>query len=290
MKIEFTKMQAFGNDYIYIDAIRQTVPRPEELARRISDRHFGAGSDGMILVCPSERCDYRMRVFNPDGSEAEMCGNALRSSAKFYYLSGYTSRNTVTVETLGGEQQVDLIVEDGEVTDIHARICRPEFSAEKIPVRTEGKTFLDQPLTVADRVFRASSLSFGNPHTVLFVDPDEDLYALPLEKYGRAAECLPCFPRRTNVTFAQVVDESHIRMREWERNCGETIGCATGCCAAVVAASLCGLCGRQAEVRQPGGVLKVEWDAEGFVHMTGPAFVVYRGEYEYEPDKDERDA
>ena len=281
MKIAFTKMQAFGNDYIYIDAIRQTVPEPPALARGVSDRHFGVGSDGMVMLCPSQTCDFRMRIFNPDGSEAEMCGNALRSSAMLYYESGYTKKDRVTVETLGGNQTVWLTIEDGHVVNVHAMIGRPVFEARQVPVETSKEIFLDEPLQVADKTFRASSLSFGNPHTVLLVD---DLDNLEIEKYGRGAECHSVFPRRTNVTFAQIVDESHIRIREWERNCGETLGCGTGCCAALAVANRLGLCGRRAEVRQPGGSLYVEWDEEDRIHMKGPSHIVCQGEYYYEAE------
>lgn len=282
MKIKFTKMQAFGNDYVYIDAIGQKIEAPGTLARRISDRHFGAGSDGMVMLCPSKDYDFRMRIFNPDGSEAEMCGNALRSAAKLFYCSGFSKKETLTVETLGGIQIVDLILEQGEVVNIHARIGKPEFRPQQIPVAVEGENFLDQELQAVDRVFRASTISFGNPHTVLLMDSGENMEKFDIETYGPAAERHEYFPRRTNVTFAQILDESHIRIREWERNCGETLGCGTGCCAAVVVGASLGLCGRHVWVEQPGGVLEVEWDQEGFVHMTGSSHIVYRGEYEYE--------
>ena len=281
MKLWFTKMQAYGNDYVYIDAIHQNIEQPGRLAEKISDRHFGVGSDGLVLICPSECCDFRMRIFNPDGTEAEMCGNALRSSANFAYIQGLTQKTELTVETLGGHQLVELEVEDGEVVNIHAGIGRPEFSVDKIPVITEGETFLNQPLKVADRVFMASSLSWGNPHTVLFT---EDVQSLDVGTYGPLVEHMDCFPRRTNVTFAQVLDETHIRIREWERGVGETLGCGTGCCSAVVVAHTMGLCGRKVEVYQPGGAMHVEWDDQDVVHMIGPSHVVFRGEYDYETE------
>ena len=276
--IPFTKMQAFGNDYVYIDTIGRELKEPGRLARCISDRHFGVGSDGLVLLCASADCDFRMRIFNPDGSEAEMCGNALRSAAMLYYCNGHTKKEAVTVETLGGRQSVWLTVKDGEVINIHAKIGRPVFAAREIPVDTKKPVFLDEPLIVGDRTFRASSLSFGNPHTVLLTD---DLETLPIEIYGRGAECHPYFPRRTNVTFARVADESHIEIREWERGCGETLGCGTGCCAALAVAHRLGLCGRRAFVRQPGGTLYVEWDEEDQIHMKGPSHIVCRGEFYY---------
>lgn len=274
-------MQAYGNDYVYIDAIHNELKEVNELAKKISDRHFGVGSDGMVLICASESCDFRMRIFDPDGTEAEMCGNALRSTAKFVYYHGMTKKETLTIETLGGIQEVELLVQDGEVVNIHAIIGKPEFAAQKVPILTEKESFLDSPLTVLDRVYRATSLSWGNPHTVLLT---EDLDSLEIEKYGPAAEHLSCFPARTNVTFAQPVDDAHVKIREWERGCGETIGCGTGCCSAVVALHLMGLCGRIVDVEQIGGVLHVEWDEQDVVHMTGPSYVVYEGEYFYETE------
>ena len=281
MKIRFTKMQAYGNDYIYVDAIHQKLPDLNMLAKKISDRHFGVGGDGMVLIAPSDTCDFRMRIFNPDGTEAEMCGNALRSMSMFVYYHHMTDKELLKIETLGGIQTVKLFVENGEVVNISADIGKPVFSAKKIPVITDGDTFIDKKLKVGDREFSVSSLSWGNPHTVLWVD---DLENLDVEKYGKLVEYGECFPKRTNVTFAKLVDESHISIREWERGTGETIGCGTGCCTAVVIGNLLHKCGRKVEVEQIGGVLQVEWDEEDRVHMTGPAHVVYQGEYEYEAE------
>lgn len=285
MNIKFTKMQAYGNDYVYVNAITQQIENPGELSKRISKRHFGVGSDGLVLICPSDVCDFRMRIFNPDGTEAEMCGNALRSTAKFVYYHRLTSKEKLTIETLGGNQTVYLTVENGEVVNIHAVIGKPELSAKKVPVKTELEQFINQPLKVADKIFQASSISWGNPHTVLFVD---DVKELDVEKYGDFAEHMECFPVRTNVTFAQVVDEEHIRIREWERGTGETLGCGTGCCSAVVVANMLHMCGRKVDVEQPGGVLHIEWDDEDVVHMIGNSHVVYQGEYDYEIETTDR--
>lgn len=277
--LKFTKMQAYGNDYVYMDAIHQEIKEPGKLSMKVSDRHFGIGSDGLVLICPSDTCDFRMRIFNPDGTEAEMCGNALRSTAKFVYFHHLTDKEFLTIETLGGVKRVRLEVKDKEVINISANIGKPEFRAAKIPVLTEEDTFIDRRLQVGDRVFRASSLSWGNPHTVLLT---EDVSSLDVEKYGNLAEHLECFPKRTNVTFAQMMDDSHIRIREWERGTGETIGCGTGCCSAVVIGNLLGLCGRKVVCQQIGGNLDVEWDEEDVVHMIGPSHIVYQGEYSYE--------
>ena len=279
MKVKFTKMQAFGNDYIYVDAIHQEIIEPGELSKRISDRHFGVGADGLVLICPSEKCDFSMRIFNPDGTEAEMCGNALRSTAKFVYFYGLTDKTEFEIETLGGIKQIQLFVEDGEVVNIHAKIGKPEFKAELVPVTTDKETFLNEKIEVLGREFRASSLSWGNPHTVLFID---DVDNFDVHGYGPVIEYHSLFPRRTNVTFAQIVDETHIKIREWERGTGETLGCGTGCCSAVVFANILGMGARVVDVEQPGGVLHVEWDEEDVIHMTGPSHVVFQGEYEYE--------
>lgn len=279
-KIKFTKMQAYGNDYVYVNAIDQQIEDPNDLAKKVSDRHFGIGSDGLVLICSSDRCDFRMRMFNPDGTEGEMCGNALRSLSKFVYFHHLTDKTDLTIETLGGDQKVHLFVENGEVINISADIGEPGLRPEKIPVVFEGETFIDQPITVLDRTFYVSSLSWGNPHTVTFLDSVDDF---AVEKYGPAIEHLTSvFPKKTNVTFAQILSDHRIRIREWERGTGETIGCGTGCCTAVVMAHLLGKCGRIVDVEQIGGPLHVEWDENDHVHMTGPSHVVYEGEYLYE--------
>ena len=287
-KIKFTKMQAYGNDYVYVNAIEQRIENPGDLAVQVSNRHFGIGSDGLVLICSSESCDFRMRMFNPDGTEGEMCGNALRSLSKFVYYHHLTDKTELRIETLGGIQHVRLFVENGEVVDISADIGEPVFSPERIPVVMtipsipEKEIFLNQPVTVLDRTFYLSSLSWGNPHTVTFLESVDDF---PVEKYGPAIERLTeVFPKKTNVTFAQVISQDRIRIREWERGTGETIGCGTGCCTAVVMAHLLGKCGRTVDVEQIGGVLHVEWDEAERVHMTGPSHVVYEGEYFYEAE------
>jgi len=279
-KIKFTKMQAYGNDYVYINAIDQQIDNPNDLAVKIADRHFGIGSDGIVLICSSERCDFRMRMFNPDGTEGEMCGNALRSLSKFVYYHKLTDKTDLIIETLGGDQKVKLFVENGEVVNISANIGKPGLKPEQVPVVCEDEIFMNQPITVLDRTFYMSSLSWGNPHTVMFID---DVDTLEVEKYGPAIEHLTSvFPKKTNVTFAQILSEDEIKIREWERGTGETIGCGTGCCTAVVFAHLMGRCGRVVDVHQIGGLLHVEWDGNDHVHMTGPSHVVYEGEYYYE--------
>jgi len=279
MVIPFTKMQAYGNDYVYIDATKVHVEDWADLAIKVSNRNFGVGSDGMILICDSDVCDFRMRVFDPDGTECEMCGNALRSVSKYVYYYGKTDKTSFTIETIGGHQQVELDVVDNEVVSIHADIGKPVFDADKVPVTTQGGELYDCPIEIKDRVFNMSSLSWGNPHTVMFID---DVDTLDIKKYGPAIENHPMFPKRTNVTFAQIVDRDNIRIREWERGTGETIGCGTGCCTAVVFASRLGLCNRSVDVEQIGGTLHIDWDENDHVHMVGTSTVVYEGEYYYE--------
>ena len=245
----------------------------------MSDRHFGVGSDGMVLISYSDICDFRMRIFNPDGTEAEMCGNALRSTAMFVYYHQYTTKEAFTIETLGGIKEVHLTVVDNQVTNIHAMIGKPEFSAKRVPVNTTEQEFQEQPKFVVDRTFKLSSVSWGNPHTVVYVDNVDEL---DVEKYGKAIEYLECFPEKTNVTFAQIIDMENIKIREWERGTGETLGCGTGCCSAVVISHRLGRCGRKVRVEQPGGILSVLWDEDDNVHMIGPSHVVCEGEYMYD--------
>lgn len=283
MKIKFTKMQAYGNDYVYMNAIDQQIDDPNALARRVSDRHFGIGSDGLVLICPSDRGAFRMRMFNPDGSEGEMCGNALRSLSKYVYDYRLTDQTHFFIETLGGMQEIWLTVEKGTAVNITADIGVPRLNAAQVPVATPLAQFIDQPVEVLDRTFRLTALSWGNPHCVTFID---DTASFPVERYGPAIERnTALFPNKTNVTFAQVVSPTRLKMREWERGTGETIGCGTGCCTAAVAAALLGFCQRKVEVEQIGGVLQVEWRTEDdHVRMTGPSHIVYEGVYRDETD------
>ena len=276
MEYQFTKMQAYGNDYVYLNAISQEVADPGELARRVSDRHFGIGSDGLVLICPSRRGEFRMRMFNPDGTEGEMCGNALRSLSKYVYDHGLTQKTEFEIETLGGMQRVWLQVENGKAVNITADIGQPRLSAAAVPVNTPLERFIDQPVEVLDRTFRITALSWGNPHCVMFVD---DTASFDVAKYGPAIEHkTELFPNKTNVTFAQTVAPDYIKIREWERGTGETIGCGTGCCTAVVAAALLGYAGRQVRVEQIGGILQVDWrESDGHVRMTGPSHTVFEG-------------
>lgn len=275
--MKFTKMQAYGNDYVYIDAINQKIDNVNELAKFVSDRHFAIGSDGMVLICPSSVADFRMRMFNPDGTEGEMCGNALRSLSKYVYDHKLTNKNILTIETLGGIQHVELFIEGEKAVNIKANIGNPVLDTKKIPVNTELLEFIEQPVKILDKEFKITAVSWGNPHCVMFID---DVTNFDVEKYGKEIEYkTELFPNKTNVTFAQVVDRNNIKIREWERGTGETIGCGTGCCTAVTAAVLTNRCDRKVAVEQIGGVLEVEWDKEsGNMFMKGPSHTVFEAE------------
>ena len=277
MKLKFAKMQAYGNDYVYIDAIHQKLNNLPSLARFLSDRHFAIGSDGIVLICPSKQAHFRMRMFNPDGSEGEMCGNALRSVGKYVYDHGLTKEKKLTIETLGGIQKLELTTKDGQAINIRANIGEPRLSTKVIPVNTHLDEFIEQPVTVLDREFKITALSWGNPHIVTFLDNVSDF---DVHKYGRELEYkTELFPNRTNVTFAQVVSRDYIKMREWERGTGETIGCGTGCCTAMVAGVITGRCDRKVTVEQIGGPLLVEWDEKtNHVFMTGPSHTIFESE------------
>ena len=274
-ELTFTKMQALGNDYVYIDAISQTIENPNELSRQISDRHFGVGSDGLVLICPSGSADFRMRMFNRDGSEAEMCGNAVRSVAKYVYTYGLTSEKEIKIETLGGIKSLFLEVRGTEVTNITADIGEPVLASEKVPVITDGPTFIGQPVTLDDRLFHTTAMSLGNPHCVSFV---ENVFNFDLEKYGPLMETNPIYPQKINVEFCEVIGDGKLRLRTWERNTGETLACGTGCCACVVAGTLNGLCKPAADVEQLGGFIRAEWDQSSkHLFMTGPSEIVFEG-------------
>ena len=275
--MKFTKMQAFGNDYVYIDAIHQNITNLPELARFVSDRHFAIGSDGMVLICPSDKGDFRMRMFNPDGSEGEMCGNALRSVGKYVYDHKLTDKTELVIETLGGMQHLNLTVTDGLVSNIRADIGEPRLNTKVIPVNTNLDQFVEQPVEVLDKTFHITAVSWGNPHCAMFVDSVADL---DVERYGKTIEHMTSlFPNKTNVTFAEFVKRDYIKIREWERGTGETLACGTGACATAVAAVLNGHCNGEILIHLLGGDLKIEWDKEtNHVFMTGPAAISFEGE------------
>lgn len=275
--MRFTKMQAYGNDYVYIDAINQKLPNLSALARYVSDRHFAIGSDGMVLICPSDKADFRMRMFNPDGTEGEMCGNALRSVGKYVYDHRFTDKTDIAIETLGGIKYLKLFCENGYAVNIKADIGEPVFDTKLIPVNTSLCEFIDQPVKVKDITLNITAVSWGNPHCVAFIDNVADF---DVHGYGREIEYMTSlFPNKTNVTFAQIVDRDYIKMREWERGTGETIGCGTGCCTAVAAGVVSGRCDRHVKVEQIGGILDINWNKEdGHMYMTGVSNTVFEAD------------
>ena len=275
--MRFTKMQAYGNDYVYIDAINQKLPNLSLLAKYVSDRHFAVGSDGMVLICPSDVADFRMRIFNPDGTEGEMCGNAVRSVGKYVYDHRLTDKTEVMIETLGGIKHLTLFVKDGHAVNIKADIGSPVLDTEIIPVVTELKEFVEVPVKVDDITLNITAVSWGNPHCVAFID---NVDSFDVHRYGPVLENMTeLFPNRTNVTFAQLVDRDNIKIREWERGTGETIGCGTGCCTAVTAGVVTGRCNRHVLVEQIGGTIDINWNEEdGHMYMTGVSNTVFEAD------------
>lgn len=274
--MKFTKMQGLGNDYVYVNCMEQMVEDAAETARRVSDRHFGIGSDGLILICPSDKADFEMRMYNADGSRGEMCGNGIRCVGKYVYDYGLTDKTSLSVETLGGIKHLFLEVEDGKVSLVKVDMGPAILEPEKIPVTAEGSRVVDEPLCVDGKTFRMTCVSMGNPHAVIYVD---DVQGMDLEKTGPSFENHERFPNRINTEFAHVLDRNTVEMRVWERGSGETLACGTGACAVAVASILNGYTEDQVTVRLFGGDLKIEWDREANkVYMTGPAEVVFDGE------------
>lgn len=276
--MKFTKMQGFGNDYVYVNCLKEKIADPPELARKISDRHFGVGSDGLIMINPSDKADFEMEMYNADGSRAEMCGNGIRCVAKYVYDYGLTDKTYISVETLAGIKYLDLTVEDGKVSLVKVDMGQPILEPEKIPVAVKGSRVVDEPLLVDGKEYRMTCVSMGNPHAVIFVD--EDVKNLPLEKIGPSFENHTCFPKRVNTEFVRVIDRHTAEMRVWERGSGETLACGTGTCAVAVACVLNGLTEDAITVHLLGGDLYIEWDREkNTVYMTGPAEAVFDGEW-----------
>ena len=280
MKLNFTKMHGIGNDYIYVNAFEQEVPDPEALAVRLSDRRFGIGGDGLILICPSDIADARMRMFNEDGSEGRMCGNGIRCVAKYLYDYAMIpeDQTTVTIETLSGVKTIELTVENGEAVAARVDMGAPILTPADIPMIAEGDRVVSMPLEVGGEEYQVTAVSMGNPHCVVFVD-DPD--SIEIEKIGPLFENYPAFPERVNTEFITVEDERTLRMRVWERGSGETLACGTGACAAVVAACLNGYCHMDEDVtvRLRGGDLVIRY-TDDTVIMTGPATTVFEGSVE----------
>ncbi len=275
--MHFTKMHGAGNDYIYVNAFEETLPDDiPELARQISDRHFGVGGDGLVLIGPSEQADARMRMFNADGSEAEMCGNAIRCVGKYLYDRRIVQQTSVAIETGRGVLQLDLETEGGRVTHVRVDMGEPILKSAEIPTSLPGDPPVGVPLTVGDHTLNVTCVSMGNPHCVTFVDEPTDELVLGI---GPQVERHEAFPRRINAEFVQIISRSEFRMRVWERGSGETLACGTGACASLVAAVLNGLTDRSVLCHLRGGDLRLEWTDENHVLMTGPATEVFSGEW-----------
>lgn len=274
--MKFTKMQGIGNDYVYVNCLEEKVDHPEELAKLVSDRHFGIGSDGLILIKPSEVADFEMAMYNADGSRGEMCGNGIRCVAKYVYDRGLTDKTHISIETLAGIKYLELTVEKGQVSQVRVDMGEPELLAEKIPVISQQEKVIDVPITAGEKEYRMTCVSMGNPHCVVFMEDVEDL---EIEKIGPLFENHKLFPKRINTEFVKVIDRKTLQMRVWERGSGETLACGTGACATAVAAMLNGFCEDEVQIHLLGGDLTIEWNKESnHVFMTGPAEIVFDGE------------
>ncbi|BCS55844.1 diaminopimelate epimerase [Geobacter sp. SVR] len=275
--MKFTKMQGAGNDYVYVNCFEEMVEHPQQLAIRLSNRNFGIGSDGLILIMPSDVADVRMRMFNSDGSESEMCGNGIRCVAKYAYDHGIVTRDEITAETGAGNLTLRLVAgSDGKIEKVRVNMGAPRLPRGEIPMTGDAAAkVIAEPLTILDRTFQITCASMGNPHCVIFV---EDVENFPVATYGPLIENHELFPRRTNVEFVQVFSRSEVRQRTWERGAGETLACGTGASAVTAACVLNGLTDRKILNHLSGGDLEMEWAEDGSIYMTGPAVEVFSGE------------
>lgn len=281
--IKFAKLEGCGNDYVYIDGSKNIVENKPEVVRKLSDRHFGIGGDGVIFINPSPIADFEMEMFNADGTRAEMCGNGIRCVAKFVYDFGLTDQTDITVESMGKIKYLHLTLEDGKVSMVRVDMGEPELIAKNIPVIAESEKVIDAPIVVQDQEYRMTCVSMGNPHAVVFMEPKNaaGIDAMNLEAIGPDFENNKLFPARINTEFVSVLDKNTVRMRVWERGTGETLACGTGCCATAVACVLNGYTDRNITVRVSGGEIKIEWNEEdNHIYMTGPATLVFTGEVE----------
>ena len=274
----FTKMQGAGNDYVYVNCFEQEVSDPSALARIISDRHFGVGGDGLILILPSDSADVRMRMFNADGSESQMCGNGVRCVAKFAHDHGLTSANPLCVETLAGQKTIQLTIgDDGKVISATVDMGEPIIEPAQIPVNISQQRVIELPIRTIKHAYMMTCVSMGNPHAVIYVD---DVAGVPLEEVGPELENNPLFPERINAHFVQIHSDSEVTMRTWERGSGITLACGTGASAVCVAGVLTGKTARKINAHLPGGDLQLHWDdSDNRVYLTGPAVEVFTGEW-----------
>lgn len=276
--MKFTKMHGCGNDYVYVNGFTEKVAAKPKAVVALSDRHFGIGSDGVIFINPSQQADFEMEMYNADGTRAEMCGNGIRCVGKYVYDHGMTDKTSITVESFGKVKYLDLTVENGKVVKVKVNMGKPELTAKDVPVVSVHEQVIDEEIIVKEKSYRMTCVSMGNPHAVVFMD---DVEHLAIEEIGPYFENHERFPNRTNTEFVQVIDDSHVKMRVWERGTGETLACGTGCCATAVACVLNRLTGAHVTVQVLGGEIEIYWDQkENLVYMTGPAVTVFEGETE----------
>ena len=273
---KFSKMHGAGNDYIYVNCFKEKVENINETAKAVSDRHFGIGSDGLVLICPSDVADFRMDMYNSDGSQAEMCGNATRCVGKYVYDRGLTDKTQITLETLAGIKILDLNVKDGEVQTVRVNMGSPELVPKNIPIDSNLDRFISEDVEVDGKVYKVTGVSMGNPHAVTFID---DTDSLEIEKIGPKFETHKLFPKKINTEFAQIVDRNTIKMRVWERGSGETMACGTGACAAMYASYLNNYTKNKVTVELLGGCLEIEY-INDTIMMSGPAVNVFEGTIE----------
>ncbi|MCD7974186.1 MAG: diaminopimelate epimerase [Candidatus Azobacteroides sp.] len=274
--MDFVKMHGSGNDYVYIDCFKEKIEDPSEFAKRVSERHTGIGSDGLVLILPSERCDFQMRMFNADGSEAQMCGNASRCVGKYVFDYGLTTKQDITLETKAGVKKLHLFPENGKIKKVTVDMGEPILEAKMIPVNLPQKNIINYPFDFSFAKYSITAVSMGNPHVIIFIEEDVD--AFPLEEIGPKIEVHPVFPEKINVEVVNILSDTHIKMRVWERGTGETQACGTGACAVLVASVLNKRVKNKAIVSLPGGDLEIEWNADdNRVYMTGDAVTVFEG-------------
>lgn len=274
--MRFTKMHGIGNDYVYVNCFEESVKNPAEVSKFVSNRHFGIGSDGLILISPSAIADFRMNIYNADGSQAEMCGNGIRCVAKYVYDYGLTDKTEISVETLAGIKYLRLQVENGKVASVEVNMGAPILEPKEIPVAVEESPVVNVPVEVKGKIYHMTCVSMGNPHAIIFMNNVKDL---DIEAIGPYFENHTVFPKRTNTEFVEVLDRNTVNMRVWERGSDETLACGTGACATTVACILNDKTENEVTVHLLGGDLKIRWDREANqVYMTGPATVVFDGE------------
>jgi len=282
MNLRFTKMQGCGNDYIYVNGFAEQIDadKKPELVRKLSDRHFGIGGDGVIFINPGKSAEFEMEMYNADGTRAQMCGNGIRCVAKYVYDYGLTDKTSITIESFGNVKYVELALgNDGKAATVKVNMGAPIIRADKVPVISKNEQVIDEEIVAGGQSYQMTCVSMGNPHAVVFVNELADMKAFDIEHVGPHFEHHERFPERTNTEFVKVIDRNTVEMRVWERGTGETLACGTGCCAVTVACVLNGLTDTKVNVKVLGGEILCEWDQEAnLVYMTGPAATVFEGE------------